>query len=81
MIIFRSPRFNKDFFDLPLEIQKKVDKQLLFLVSDIRHPSLRAKKYDEAGKVWQARVDDHYRFYFQVEGDTYIILRVKPHTD
>ena len=81
MIIFRSPRFNKDFFVLSLEIQKKVDKQLLFLVSDIRHPSLRAKKYDEADGVWQARVDDHYRFYFQINAGTYVILRVKPHTD
>ena len=81
MIIFRSPRFNKDFFALPREIQKKVDKQLLFLISDVRHPSLRAKKYDETDGVWQARVDDHYRFYFQVNTDTYIILRVKAHSD
>ncbi|HEY4476414.1 MAG TPA: hypothetical protein VJB69_00270 [Candidatus Paceibacterota bacterium] len=47
----------------------------------MRYPSLRAKKYDEGSDIWQARVDDHYRFYFQIKGDTYIIVNILPHTD
>jgi hypothetical protein len=43
------------------------------------HRSLRAKRFDEARGIWQARVDDTYRFYFTIEGDTYQILSVIPH--
>jgi len=40
---------------------------------------LRAKKYDEARDIWQARINRDWRFYFQIDGDTYIILDVIPH--
>jgi mRNA interferase RelE/StbE len=53
--------------------------QLAFLLSNLRHPSLRAKKYDEAIDIWQARVDDGYRFYFQIDGETYLLLSIIPH--
>ena len=56
-----------------------MDKQVGFLVENLHHPSLRAKKYDEALDIWQAGVDGKYRFYFKVEGDTYQILSVTPH--
>jgi len=48
-------------------------------LTNLRHPSLRAKKYDEAQDIWQARVDDDDRFYFQIEDDTYRILSIIPH--
>jgi mRNA-degrading endonuclease RelE of RelBE toxin-antitoxin system len=52
---------------------------LTFLLSNLRHPSLRAKKYDEAQDIWQARVDDDYRLYFMIQGDSYILLSIIPH--
>jgi mRNA-degrading endonuclease RelE of RelBE toxin-antitoxin system len=55
-------RFCKQYQNLSAQHQAKFDKQLAFLLSNIRHPSLRAKKYDEANAIWQARVDDGYRF-------------------
>ena len=76
-------RFSKSFLDeldsFPILIEKKFQKQLNFLISDIRHPSLRAKKYDESGDVWQARVNDNVRFYFKIEGDTYLLTSIKHH--
>lgn len=72
-------RFRKQYQKLPEARQAKFDKQLAFLLSNIRHPSLRAKKYDEVNDIWQARVDDDYRFYFQIDGDTYILLSIIPH--
>jgi len=48
-------------------------------MENIRHPSLRAKKYDEAREIWQARIDRRCRFYFQVQSDTYVLLAVIPH--
>ncbi len=60
-------------------VQSKFDKQLNYLLRDIRHPSLRAKKYDEAHGIWQARVDNGVRFYFLINSDTYILLNIEKH--
>ena len=72
-------RFRKQYQKLSKERQARFDKQLAFLLSNLRHPSLRAKKYDEANDIWQARVDDDYRFYFQIDGETYVLLSIIPH--
>lgn len=54
-------------------------KQLRFLLGDLRYPSLHAKKYDEEKGIWQARVDKSYRFYFLIDGDTYVLLDTRAH--
>lgn len=74
-----SQRFIRQYKALSAERKTKFDKQLGFLLSNLRHPSLRAKKYDEARDVWQARVDEDYRFYFKIEGDTFRILAIRHH--
>lgn len=63
----------------PKNIQETFYKQIEFLKNDIRHPSLRAKKYDEATDVWQARVTSNVRFYFRIESDTYRLLNIRKH--
>jgi plasmid maintenance system killer protein len=60
-------------------VQRAFIKQLNFLVRNLQHPSLHAKKYDEAKDRWQARVNDDWRFYFTIEDDAYVILDVIPH--
>ena len=72
-------RVRKQYQKLSKERQARFDKQLAFLLSNLRHPSLRAKKYDEANDIWQARVDDDYRFYFQIDDETYVLLSIIPH--
>lgn len=79
MKIFYSPYFKKSFKSLPAEVKKKFKKQISFLLENLRHPSLRSKKYDEKRGIWQARIDRYYRFYFLIKGDTYILLEIKPH--
>ena len=74
-----SKRSTRQYSVLVPERKVKFDKQLHFLLANLHHPSLRAKKYDEARDVWQARVDRDYRFYFQIEDDTYRILSIVPH--
>jgi mRNA interferase RelE/StbE len=49
------------------------------LVSNLRHPSLRAKKYDEANDIWQARVTRAWRFYFRIVGEVYEIIDTMAH--
>ena len=50
-----------------------------FLLENLNHPSLRAKKYDEALGLWQARVNRNWRFYFTIEGEEYRLHDIRPH--
>ena len=48
-------RADKDYAELPAPARKAFAKQLGFLLGNLNHPSLRAKKYDEGEDVRQAR--------------------------
>jgi len=65
MKAFFTPHFHQSYQKLPEEVKKVFIKQLHYLLKDLRHPSLRAKKYDEMQDIWQARVTKSYRFYFE----------------
>jgi mRNA-degrading endonuclease RelE of RelBE toxin-antitoxin system len=65
--------------DAPSAVRKAFQKQLRFLAVNLHHPSLRAKKYDVARDLWQARVNDDWRFYFKIVGDTYGLEEIKKH--
>lgn len=79
MKVLFSARFVRSFRSAPERVQHDFGKQLEHLLRDLRHPSLRAKKYDEARGIWQARVGGGWRFYFTIEGDTYHIIDIIPH--
>ena len=74
-----TKRFLASYADAPLAIQSAVDRRIALLLQNLRHPSLRAKKYDEARDIWQARVDGGWRFYFKIEGDVYHLIDLIPH--
>ena len=74
-----TERADKDYADLPIAVRKAFAKQLGFLLANLRHPSLQAKKYSESLDVWQGRVTRGWRFYFKIEGDEYVILSIIPH--
>jgi len=79
MRLFYSERFLKSYRAAPASIRRAFDKQAAFLAQNIRHPSLQAKKYDEARDLWQARVIKDWRFYFTIDGDTYSLIDIIPH--
>ena len=79
MQIFFHDRFKDCLKDFPDTVKKKLKKQISYLIKDIRHPSLHAKKYDESLDIWQARVDKNVRFYFSIDGNTYNLLEIKKH--
>jgi mRNA interferase RelE/StbE len=60
-------------------VRKAFAKQLGFLLTNLQHPSLHAKKYDVETDLWQARVTRSWRFYFKIVRDEYVIISVKPH--
>ena len=74
-----TERFRRSYGDAPANVRRAFDKQLVHLLRDLRHPSLRAKKYDSVRDIWQARVDSGWRFYFRIEDDTCLLLDVIPH--
>jgi mRNA interferase RelE/StbE len=79
MKLFYTERFQKSFRGAPEVVQKAFAKQARFLTVNLHHPSLRAKKYDEARGIWQARVNRDWRIYFLIEGDTYYLLDIMAH--
>ena len=72
-------RARRQYEALPNRLQALVDKQLELLRTNLRHRSIDAKKYDIRNDIWQGRVSYKYRFYFQIKGDTYVILAIIPH--
>jgi mRNA-degrading endonuclease RelE of RelBE toxin-antitoxin system len=74
-----TTRAERDYDALPLTLQARVDKQLALLLQNLRHPSIQAKKYDEKRNLWQGRVNQAYRFYFHIAGDTYEIVSITAH--
>lgn len=72
-------RSEKDYRAAPPAIQKAFEKQVRLLERDLNHPSLHAKKYDQATDLWQARVNRDWRFYFLIQGAAYLIVSIRPH--
>ena len=64
MRLDRAPHFLRAYRKAPKQIQKAFDKQVRLLLEAPHHPSLRAKKYDEAKDIWQARVNDDWAVLF-----------------
>jgi len=74
-----SERFRRSYESAPPHIRQAFDRRIALLLQNLRHPSLRAKKYDEARGIWQAWVDGGWRFYFTIEGDAYRLHDILPH--
>lgn len=60
------PRALKALQDAPPCVRRAFFKQVLFLQRDLRHPSLRVKKYDEGTDLWQARVKSRLRDFISI---------------
>lgn len=76
---YNNPRVVAALRKAPESARKAFFKQLGLLADNLRHPSLRAKKYDESQNLWQARVNQDWRFYFAIIDATYVVLDVTPH--
>src|SRR6202161_276536 len=76
MILRFSKHFLRNYSKAPKAVQEAFDKQSQFLLQDLHHPSLHAKKYDEARDLWQARVNYTWRFYFKIVGNVYLMQEI-----
>ena len=80
MSLVISPKAQKQLSNLPKAIQKKAKRQFNLLLSNYRHPSLRARKMQGIG-VFEGRIDVKYRFTFFMEIQEIHILTIGPHDE
>lgn len=74
--IIITEEFKKAYTELPVDIKKKVKKQLRFLGSNPVHPSLKIHRLNDE---WEFYVDIHYRCFFLREGGRVTLLTVGSH--
>ena len=79
MVLCYTERFRKSYEGAPTGVQRAFDRKVALMVGNLRHPSLRAKKYHESGSIWQARVNNNWRFYFTIKGGTHYLIDNIPH--
>lgn len=77
--VLRS-KFKKQYRKLPQPLQNKFNKQLKLLAQNYRHPSLRARKMIGVN-YFEARIDLHYRFTFEISNDEIIFRTIGPHDE
>lgn len=79
MRLRRTEHFKHSYKKLPKFVQKKAERILTLLAADLRHPSIRAKKIQGAGDIWEGRIDKFHRFTFKINGDEIILRSIGPH--
>jgi hypothetical protein len=79
MILRYSRHFLRSYSKAPKAVREAFDKQAQLLLLNLHHPSLHAKKYDEARDLWQARANYSWRFYFRIVGNVYLMDEIKQH--
>ena len=81
MPIELTDRFVRQYGQLSMTIQRKVDKALHLLDEDFRHPGLRSHPIEGASGIFEAYVDRKYRMTFERYKDTFIIRNVDNHNE
>lgn len=69
----------QDYKGQPSKIQQRFDKQLGLFLLNPRHPSLRIKKMEGAGDIWEARITRSYRFTFHIDQGVCVLRRIGTH--
>ncbi len=74
-----TPAFERELRSFPLEVRELFNRRLEFMRDDLRHPSIRIKKFGGFDDLWQGRLNSSIRFYFKVSGGKIIFLAIKKH--
>jgi 5S rRNA maturation endonuclease (ribonuclease M5) len=76
-----TERFVRQYILLPETIRRKVNKALVLLDADFRHPGLRSHPIESVSHIFEAYVDRKYRMTFERRGDTFIMRNVDNHDE
>lgn len=79
MTVRRTDAFERAYAAAPAAVQRAFDKQVRFLIEQgPQHRSLRVHPWPADGPdAMQARVNKRSRFYYHVDGDAYVIYRLR----
>jgi mRNA-degrading endonuclease RelE of RelBE toxin-antitoxin system len=72
--------FKENYHRLPENLQSLFDKKLALFLENPRHPSLNVHRYHGRENVWEAYVNQKYRFTFSVTGESIIFRNIGPHS-
>jgi len=75
MKISRTEVFKKDYQSLPKEVRKTADKQIVQLLLDHTHPSLRLEGIAGRKGLFSVRINQRYRMSLSFESDGCVLLR------
>ena len=81
MPIHRTARFDKAYVALPPPIRAKVDRAILLLDENWRHPGLRARRLSGHRDVFYARVDRDHRITYERREDVLVLRNVGHHDE
>lgn len=70
----------KQYAKLPRAFKEKAKKQFHFLLDNYHHPSLHARKMSGLA-CFEARIDKHNRFTFEIIENVIYILSIGPHDE
>ena len=77
-----SPRFTNAYVKLSVALREKVDKAILLLAENPRHPSLQTKPIQHSKGIYEARVDLNYRMtYERLPNDVLLMRTVAKHDE
>jgi len=79
MRLLRTERFKRDRDKLPGPVQEQLERKLRYLAEDLAHPSLRVKRIQKYGDLYEGSINMQYRFMFEMTTDAYILVRVGKH--
>ncbi|MEK7124720.1 MAG: type II toxin-antitoxin system mRNA interferase toxin, RelE/StbE family [Patescibacteria group bacterium] len=81
MEVLTTRKFDEQYDKLPVDIQKKAEKQEKLFKSNPLHPSLHTEKLSPKFKeVWSFRVDRSHRIIFRfLSRDKVLFLNIGPH--
>ena len=75
-----TKKFKKQFKKLPFSLQKRFDIKLSLLLTNPRHPSLRARKMSGT-EIFEGRLTNHHRFTYQLINGSALLLTIGPHDE
>ncbi|MEA3342401.1 MAG: cytotoxin [Chloroflexota bacterium] len=81
MPVQRTTRFDKAYVALSPSIRAKVDRVILLLDENWRHPGLRARKLSGHRGIFYARVDRGHHLTYERHGDVLVLRNVGRHDE
>ena len=73
------PRFGRDYHKLAPELTSRVQKELLQMEQNPRHPGLHVKRMQGTADIWEARVTRSCQITFNWAGDLLLLRTVGDH--